>query len=197
MDWHPDPCTQQATGHCPGGYGNSYGHSFAQPHADMGPTQCHTTLDHARAYAHQEPYADAHGHACTAPHAPGDSNAYVGQPQANLWLGKTDDLWQWGKPQGWGGPWFRTPVEADVPSDPFLMTGFEHKCVHFSHDHDGPVRFAIEVDFHGDGEWHFLANEVAQAGSYTHHCFEPGFSAHWVRFRASESCTASAQLHYT
>ncbi len=127
----------------------------------------------------------------------GDSNTYVGQPQANLWLGKTDDLWQWGKPRGWGGPWFRTPVEADVPSDPFLMTGFEHKCVHFSHDHDGPVRFAIEVDFHGDGEWHFLANEVAQAGSYTHHCFEPGFSAHWVRFRASESCTASAQLHYT
>ena len=24
---------------------------------------------------------------------------------AGLWLGKTDDLWQWGKPQGWGSVW--------------------------------------------------------------------------------------------
>jgi hypothetical protein len=126
-----------------------------------------------------------------------DSNPFVGQPQANLWLGKTDDLWQWGKPKGWGGPWYRTPVEADAPSDPFLMTGFEHKCVHFSHDHDGPVTFVMEVDFHGDGEWHRLSELATGARGYVSYCFEPGFSAHWVRFRASQRCTASAQLHYT
>ena len=127
----------------------------------------------------------------------GDTNPFVGQPQANLWLGKSDDLWQWGKPRGWGGPWFRTPVQAEVPSDPFLMTGFEHKCVHFSHDHPGLVTFVIEVDFHGDGEWHVARQVTAGAHGSVTYCFEPGFSAHWVRFRASQSCTASAQLHYT
>jgi hypothetical protein len=127
----------------------------------------------------------------------GDTNPFVGQPQANLWLGKSDDLWQWGKPQGWGGPWFRSRVEADVPSDPFLMTGFEHKCVHLCHDHDGLVTFSIEVDFHGDGEWHVARLVTVGAHGSVTHCFEPGFSAHWVRFRASQSCTASAQLYYT
>ncbi len=33
-----------------------------------------------------------------------DNNAVAGQPQAGLRFGKTDDLWAWGKPAGWGGP---------------------------------------------------------------------------------------------
>ncbi len=127
----------------------------------------------------------------------GDTNAYVGQPQANLWLGKPDDLWQWGKPQGWGGPWYRTPVQADVPSDPFLITGFAHKCAHLAHDATVPVTFKLEVDFCGDGDWHTLTEVQVAAGGYRPYCFEPGFSAHWVRFTPSQACTASAQLHYT
>ena len=31
-----------------------------------------------------------------------DNNIVTGQAQSGLWLGKTDDLWGWGKPQGWG-----------------------------------------------------------------------------------------------
>lgn len=127
----------------------------------------------------------------------GDSNAFVGQPQANLWLGKSDDLWNFGKPKGWGGPWHRTAVTAGTSSDPFLMTGFEHKCVHFAHDCEKPVVFGIEVDFLGDGEFHPLAEVEVPAKGYRPYCFEQGFSAHWVRFTASENCTATAQLAYT
>jgi hypothetical protein len=127
----------------------------------------------------------------------GDTNAYVGQPQANLWLGKTDDLWQFGKPKGWGGPWYRTAVEGDVPSDPFLMTGFEHKCLHLSHESSEAITFTVEVDFCGDGDWHVLKTIGVGAHGYQAYCFEQGFSAHWVRFTASADCVASAQLHYT
>lgn len=126
-----------------------------------------------------------------------DTNPHVGQPQANLWLGKSDDLWQWGKPKGWGGPWYRTPLEAGVPSDPYLMTGYDHKCAHFAHDAAAPVTFTIEVDFCGDGDWHELTQVVVPAGGYVPYCFQPGFSAHWVRFTVDRACTASAQLHYT
>lgn len=126
-----------------------------------------------------------------------DSNPFVGQPQANLWLGKSDDLWQFGKPKGWGGPWYRTPIKAGVPSDPFLMTGFENKCVHLSHDASSRVKFVMEIDFCGDGDWHEFAALEVPAKGYLPYCFEPGFSAHWVRFTASADCTASAQLHYT
>ena len=127
----------------------------------------------------------------------GDTNAYVGQPQANLWLGKSDDLWQWGKPQGWGGPWYRTPIAAETPSDPYLMTGYDHKCVHLAHDQDGPVSFALQVDFCGDGDWHTLETVTVPSTGYKAYCFPEGFSAHWVRFVSSRACTASAQLHYT
>lgn len=127
-----------------------------------------------------------------------DRNAYVGQPQANLWFGKTDDLWQWGKAKGWGGPWYRSPVQAGIPSDPYLMTGFEQKSVHLSHDQDRPVMCTIEVDFCGDGDWKQLVELEIPAHGYRPYCFEPGFGAHWVRFTLSDDCVeASAQLVYT
>ncbi len=126
-----------------------------------------------------------------------DSNAYVGQPQANLWFGKSDDLWQWGPVKGWGGPWYRTPVSAGQVSDPYLMTGFANKCIHFSHDADETVTFTMEVDFNGDGDWHTYTEICVSAQGYEAYVFPVGFSAHWIRFRPSASCTASAQLHYT
>ncbi len=126
-----------------------------------------------------------------------DSNPVVGQPQANLWFGKTDDLWQWGKPTGWGGPWFRTPVGAGEPSDPFLMTGFEHKCLHLMHDGGGAVSFTVEVDPLGDGTFVPYDKFTVDAGGSTHHTFPTGFSAHWLRILPDADCTATAQLHYT
>ena len=126
-----------------------------------------------------------------------DSNPFVGQPQANLWLGKTDDLWQWGKPSGWGGPWWEAQVAAGQPSDPYLMTGFDQKVLHLYHDSDAAVDFMIEVDFLGNQTWKtYNTIRVAQDG-YVHHEFPVGFSAHWVRVTASRSCRATAYLVYT
>jgi len=126
-----------------------------------------------------------------------DKNLFVGQPQANLWFGKTDDLWNFGKPTGWGGPWHRTAVEPDEPSDPFLMTGFDKKCLHLTHDAAQPVRITAEVDFLGDGDWRPYQTFEIEAKGYRHHSFPEGFSAHWIRFRADAACTATAHLHYT
>lgn len=126
-----------------------------------------------------------------------DSNYAVGQPQANLWLGKTDDLWQWGKPTGWGGPWWDTPVEAGQPSDPYLMTGFEHKCLHLSHDAQTPVTFDVEIDFRGDGTFHAYTSIEVGASGYASHTFPTGFSAHWVRLVPRQGCTATGQFTYT
>ena len=76
----------------------------------------------------------------------------VGQPQSGLWFGNIDDLWNMGKPAGWGGPWWDSDVEADIPSDPFLMTGFDKR---YCMTQNGPeeVDIVVEVDFRGDGTW--------------------------------------------
>ncbi len=124
-------------------------------------------------------------------------NALCAEPQSGLWFGKTDDLWQFGKPSGWGGPWWEDSIEANQPSDPYLMTGFDKKTLHLSHDSDEEVSFAIEVDFLGNGKWKKWKDVVVAGNSYEAHVFPDGYSAHWVRIVASKACKASAQLHYT
>lgn len=119
------------------------------------------------------------------------------EPQSGIWMGKTDDLWQYGKPTGWGGPWWDTQVKADEPSDPYLMTGFEHKCIHVSQKGGSSMNVRIEVDFKGCGEYHPYATLAVGPGGYAHHTFPTGFSAHWVRVVADADALATAQLTYS
>lgn len=121
----------------------------------------------------------------------------VGQPQSGLWFGKTDDLWQFGKPKGFGGVWWETQVMAEQPSDPFLMTGFDRKVLHLFHDADTTVEFTVEVDFLGDGTWKVYDTIAVPSGKYVHHEFPDGFSAHWVRVTVNRNCMATAYFHYT
>jgi len=127
----------------------------------------------------------------------GGHNVLCAEPQSALWFGKTDDLWKLGKPKGWGGPWWEDKVQAGMPSDPYLMTGFDQKCLHLTHDAKQPVKFTVEVDFCGHGAWQTYATITVPARGYRHHEFPAGFSAHWIRVTASRSCVATAQLHYT
>ena len=124
-------------------------------------------------------------------------NLQAAEPQSGLWFGRTDDLWNLGKPKGWGGPWWEDEVAAGVPSDPYLMTGFDKKVLHLSHDAEETVRFRVEVDFMGHGAWKTYQTVEVPASGYVPHVFADGFSAHWVRVTADTTCCATAQLHYT
>lgn len=127
----------------------------------------------------------------------GENETHVGQPQSGLWVGKTDDVWDWGKPGGWGGPWREDAVTGGEPSDPYLMTGFDRKSLHLSHDEDETVTFEVEIDFLGDRTWESYATIEVGPDGYEHHEFPQGFDAHWVRLVADHDCTASAQFRYT
>lgn len=125
-------------------------------------------------------------------------NVLCAEPQSGLWFGRTDDLWNLGKPKGWGGPWWEDAVGAGAPSDPYLMTGFDKKSLHLSHENEEAVTFTVEVDFMGHGAWKTYAVIEVPARGYVPHVFAEGFSAHWLRVTASADCAkASAQLHYT
>jgi len=126
----------------------------------------------------------------------GDSNLLAGEPQAGLWFGKTDDLWQFGKPKGWGGAWWEEPILAGKPSVPYLMTGFDKKVLHLYHDADHTVEFSIEVDFLGNQTWKTYEVIRVTSDGYIHHEFPDGFSAHWVRITANTDCMATAYFIY-
>lgn len=131
--------------------------------------------------------------------------------QSGLWLGKTDDLWSWGKPQGVGSVFREESVKANTPSDPFLMSGFDKKSLHLSIDkpHEGAsVSFAVEVDTLGTayntGRWRRLTtikvavNESNDEHGYVAYTFPEGFSAYWVRIVPLNDCSmCTATFFYT
>ncbi len=123
-----------------------------------------------------------------------DNNALSGQPQSGLWFGKTDDLWSWGRPQGWGGPWWKSGIQKDQVSEPFLLTGFERKMLHVSTDK--AADFFIEIDFLGDGSWQTYEKLSVGSSLYAKHVFPDAFSAQWVRLRPATACKASAMFYF-
>ncbi len=125
-----------------------------------------------------------------------DSNPLAGQPQAGLWFGKTDDLWNFGKPKGFGGVWYNSQVDAGEVSDPYLMTGFDEKSVHLSHESGEPVEFTIQTDFMGNGDFKNYKTLSVQPGEYVHYEFPNAYSASWMRISANKKCTATAIINY-
>ena len=119
-----------------------------------------------------------------------------GQPQSGLWFGNIDELWQMGKPSGWGGPWWEDPVQAGQTSDPFLMTGFDKKVLHMSQRSGREATFLVEVDFLGNGSWKQYDAFKVPDGGYVHHEFPDAFSAQWVRVTIDKNCTATACFTY-
>jgi hypothetical protein len=120
---------------------------------------------------------------------------YFAGDVAGLWFGAIDDIWQLGKPTGRGGPWRETAVAAGVPSDPYLMTGYDRKSVELSHDAEGTVNFTIEVNFDHRGFRNYDTIAVP-TGKTVAHEFPTGYSAHWVRLRTDRTCAATATFLY-
>ncbi len=114
--------------------------------------------------------------------------------KAALWVGAVDDLWQFGKPRGTGGPWMNTTVKADVPSDPFLMTGYDRKRLHLASTTAAKLR--VEVDFSGTGKWSTYREFDVAAGGAVEHEFPAAFAAYWLRVTADHDTTTTAQLTY-
>jgi hypothetical protein len=113
-----------------------------------------------------------------------------------LWLGVSDDLWQFGRTRGDGGPWRDTPVRAGEPSDPYLMTGFSEKTLRQSHDQTAPLSVRVDVDLTGMGLWVQYATFDVPAGRIFEHRFPGGFNAYWLRTAALADARATAHLTY-
>ncbi|MBI4624410.1 MAG: hypothetical protein HY736_14495 [Verrucomicrobia bacterium] len=113
-----------------------------------------------------------------------------------VWVGAVDDLWSFGKPVGEGGPWKDTAVAAGQPSDPYLMTGYDHKKLTLSHRSPWSVRMRVEVDFTGTGRWVTNAVVDVPAGKAVDQRFPDGYQAYWVRVSADVGTTATAWLTY-
>ena len=114
--------------------------------------------------------------------------------KAAVWAGVVDDLWKLGKPRGVGGPWHQTLVEANQPSDPYLMTGYDRKRVSMTSSNAATIR--LEVDIDGTGLWIPAQSFTLNAGQTIDYEFPSGFSAYWLRAVSDSHTRASVTLMY-
>lgn len=113
-----------------------------------------------------------------------------------VWAGAVDDLWKLGKAVGRGGPWKDTPAQANQPSDPYLMTGYDAKTLSLSHTSQQAVTMRVEVDITGDGLWVPYRSFAVAPNRSLEHKFPAAFQAYWLRVVADQDCTATASLVY-
>jgi hypothetical protein len=128
--------------------------------------------------------------------AKGDRIIRSDDGQCALWVGAVDDLWQFGKPRGVGGPWKETSVQANTPSDAYLATGYDHKRLTLSHASKEAVTFKIEADFTGTGVWSEVVSLAVKPGEKLEQNFPDAFGAYWLRVSASAATKATAQFEY-
>jgi hypothetical protein len=124
-------------------------------------------------------------------------NPMAGRSQSNLWFGQWADLKTWGGATGWGGPWDKDQVKANVASDAFLVNGFDKKVLHLSQNSSKSVNFTIQIDKLGNNKWVDYKTIAVPANGYQYFVFPANFSANWVRFKTNQDCIASAFFHFT
>lgn len=113
-----------------------------------------------------------------------------------VWAGVVDDLWQFGKARGVGGPWFESKVKADKPSDAYLVTGYDKKRAVLSHTSTEPVKFRIEADFTCNGDWREVTTLEVKPGEKLEHKFPNAFGAYWLRVVADRDTTATTTFFW-
>jgi hypothetical protein len=111
-----------------------------------------------------------------------------------LWAGAVDDLWQFGKARGAGGPWKNTKVKAGAASDPYLFTGYDKK--HLTLTTDTVTRITVEADITGTGKWVAYRSFEVSPGEDVEHDLPAAFGAYWLRCASSADATVTAWLKY-
>ena len=108
-----------------------------------------------------------------------------GQSQSNLWFTALDALDKLGPAIGRGSVWVDEPVQAGVPSDPFLLAGFAKRAVQLQHDGAAATKFTLEIDEKGDGQWKSWREVALKVNESTQWVEIPATVAGaWIRAKA-------------
>ena len=116
--------------------------------------------------------------------------------KAAVWAGAIDDLWKIGKPRGHGGPWKDTKVKNGEYSDPYLIGFYQKRKLDLYHQGNETVKFTIEVDPIGQGNWMEYKEVTLSPNEHYIHDFTEDLPARWIRFKVDKACSATASLVY-
>lgn len=123
-------------------------------------------------------------------------NPFAGRSMSNIWFGQWADIKKWGPVRGYGSIWCNDLVKEGQSSDPFLINGFDNKVLHLAHDNFYPVKFTIEVDKDGTGNFETYKVIDVPAKGYKYFIFPVDNQLQWVRITSDTECHATATFHF-
>lgn len=105
---------------------------------------------------------------------------------SNLWFVEPSKLDAFGTSIGRGALWLHDSVDADAPSDPYLIGGYDFRDVYYSYEGEGDIELVFEIDRNGTGEWTELKSVRSHGGTYGSFSFpESEVQAEWLRVRSN------------
>lgn len=119
-----------------------------------------------------------------------------GQSNSNLWFidpGTPDRL---GPSTATGAVWLEEQVEAGVPSEPFLFTGWAYRSAWLANHGDTEVSLLLETDQKGDGDWTTLRTVELRPGVAERIVFADGEDGEWIRLTADGHAGLTAIFTY-
>ena len=111
-----------------------------------------------------------------------------------LHLMPIDHAWRLGKVRGVGGPLLDTLVQANRPSDAYLLNGFDRKTLTLSATVD--LRVELQVDVDGWGTWVTAKTYDLKAGEPFAETLPRAFAGYWARLLPHADATLTAQFTY-
>jgi hypothetical protein len=120
-----------------------------------------------------------------------------GQSNSNLWftsLAAPDAL---GIPTANGAVWINDSVPGNMPSEPFLFSGWENRSVWIKNNGAYTVNFMFEVDQKGDNQWKDLKRILVAPGQSVNHTFAGVEKGEWVRVSTDKGARATVSFNYS
>lgn len=121
----------------------------------------------------------------------------AGQSQSNLWF--TDlSLPDRNAPiDAVGSIYLKDSVKADLPSEPFLFAGWQHRLAWVKNHGSEPVSLTIEVDEKGTNTWKTLKKLTLSASATSQIPFDTQVAGEWIRVKTQENAVLSFTLAYS
>jgi hypothetical protein len=120
-----------------------------------------------------------------------------GRSQSNLWFVEPARIDHFGPALGRGAVWLDEDVNAGKTSDPFLFSGFARRSVFLTHSSGQAVRFRLEVDAKGNGQWKRLTDVTIPPGGSKWLGFSAKQTGAWIRLATDRAASGvTAFFHY-
>lgn len=119
-----------------------------------------------------------------------------GQSNSNLWFVDPQLPDNLGPTTASGAIWLSDLVQANVPSDPILFSGWDHISMWLKNEGESQVSFQLEIDRDGTGDWESFRKIDLKSGQSEVLSWNKNELAEWIRVKSDKNTKATVHLSY-